>query len=88
MSRQDDTDQNGRLSDDQFQISHYSGCLLESSKFCVDTPMAGSQIERVFSVLESLTSDPRGLPMQVLAEQLGIPKSATQRLLAELNRLG
>ena len=46
--------------------------------------MAGSQIERVFSVLESLTSDPRGLPMQTLAEQLDIPKSATHRLLAEL----
>ncbi len=50
--------------------------------------MAGSQIERVFSVLESLTSDPRGLPMQTLAERLGIPKSATHRLLAELIRLG
>lgn len=50
--------------------------------------MAGSQIERVFSVLESLTCDPRGLPMQVLAEQLQIPKSATHRLLAELIRLG
>ncbi|CAN7244424.1 IclR family transcriptional regulator [Pseudomonas sp. GL-B-26] len=50
--------------------------------------MAGSQIERVFSVLESLTSDPRGLPMQTLAEQLDIPKSATHRLLAELIRLG
>ncbi|WP_095145438.1 MULTISPECIES: IclR family transcriptional regulator [unclassified Pseudomonas] len=50
--------------------------------------MAGSQIERVFSVLESLTGEPRGLPMQALAEQLGIPKSATHRLLAELIRLG
>ncbi|WP_030129497.1 IclR family transcriptional regulator [Pseudomonas sp. QTF5] len=50
--------------------------------------MAGSQIERVFSVLESLTTDPRGLPMQTLAEQLDIPKSATHRLLAELIRLG
>jgi DNA-binding IclR family transcriptional regulator len=50
--------------------------------------MAGSQIERVLSVLEHLTQDPRGLPMQTLAEQLGIPKSATHRLLAELVRLG
>ncbi len=50
--------------------------------------MAGSQIERVFSVLESLTSDPRGLQMQAIAEQLNIPKSATHRLLAELIRLG
>ena len=50
--------------------------------------MAGSQIERVFSVLERLTGDPRGLPLQTLAEQLEIPKSATHRLLAELIRLG
>jgi DNA-binding IclR family transcriptional regulator len=50
--------------------------------------MAGSQIERAFSLLESLTSDPRGLPMQTLAEQLDIPKSATHRMLGELIRLG
>lgn len=50
--------------------------------------MAGSQIERAFSLLESLTSEPRGLPMQTLAEQLDIPKSATHRMLAELMRLG
>jgi len=50
--------------------------------------MAGSQIERAFSLLESLTSDPRGLPMQSLAEQLDIPKSATHRMLGELMRLG
>jgi len=50
--------------------------------------MAGSQIERAFSLLESLTSDPRGLPMQTLADQLEIPKSATHRMLAELIRLG
>jgi DNA-binding IclR family transcriptional regulator len=72
----------------RFQISLCSRCLLESAKFHLDFPMAGSQIERVFSVLESLTSDPRGLPMQTLAEQLDIPKSATHRLLAELIRLG
>lgn len=50
--------------------------------------MAGSQIERALSLLESLTSAPRGLPMQTLAEQLDIPKSATHRMLAELIRLG
>ncbi|WP_214512881.1 IclR family transcriptional regulator [Pseudomonas brassicacearum] len=50
--------------------------------------MAGSQIERVFNVLESLASDPRGWPLLGLAEQLQIPKSATHRLLAELMRLG
>lgn len=50
--------------------------------------MAGSQIERALRLLESLTSDARGLPMQSLAEQLEIPKSATHRMLAELVRLG
>ncbi|WP_213875409.1 IclR family transcriptional regulator [Pseudomonas sp. dw_358] len=50
--------------------------------------MAGSQIERAFSLLESLTSDPRGMHMQDLADQLDIPKSATHRMLAELIRLG
>ncbi|WP_425928982.1 IclR family transcriptional regulator [Pseudomonas sp. NyZ201] len=50
--------------------------------------MAGSQIERALSLIESLTSEPRGLPMQTLAEQLDIPKSATHRMLAELIRLG
>jgi len=80
--------QTGRLSNAQFRISLCGRCLLESAKFHLDFPMAGSQIERVFSVLESLTSDPRGLPMQTLAEHLDIPKSATHRLLAELIRLG
>lgn len=50
--------------------------------------MAGSQIERALRLLESLSSDASGLPMQSLAEQLDIPKSATHRMLAELIRLG
>lgn len=50
--------------------------------------MAGSQIERAFNLLERLTSAPRGLPLQTLAEELDIPKSATHRMLAELMRLG
>ncbi|WP_296271604.1 IclR family transcriptional regulator [Pseudomonas sp. UBA6323] len=50
--------------------------------------MAGSQIERALSLLESLTRDARGVPMQALADELGIPKSATHRMLAELSRLG
>ncbi|QBF25067.1 IclR family transcriptional regulator [Pseudomonas tructae] len=50
--------------------------------------MAGSQIERALSLLERLTSEPRGLPLQSLAEELEIPKSATHRMLAELMRLG
>jgi len=50
--------------------------------------MAGSQIERAFSLVERLTSEPRGLPLQTLAEELDIPKSATHRMLTELMRLG
>lgn len=50
--------------------------------------MAGSQIERALSLLESLTADPGGMPLQTLADQLQIPKSAAHRMLAELIRLG
>lgn len=50
--------------------------------------MAGSQIERALSLLESLTRDARGVQMQALADELDIPKSATHRMLAELIRLG
>jgi len=50
--------------------------------------MAGSQIERAFGLLEALTSDPAGVALQSLADQLDIPKSATHRMLAELMRLG
>lgn len=50
--------------------------------------MAGSQIERAFSLLEQLTRAPGGLPLQALADEADIPKSATHRMLAELMRLG
>lgn len=50
--------------------------------------MAGSQIERALSLLESLTRDARGVQMQALADELDIPKSATHRMLVELIRLG
>ncbi|WP_263260195.1 IclR family transcriptional regulator [Pseudomonas sp. RIT-PI-S] len=50
--------------------------------------MAGSQIERALSLLERLTLEPRGLPLQALADALGIPKSAAHRMLGELSRLG
>ncbi|PZW70307.1 IclR family transcriptional regulator [Pseudomonas sp. URMO17WK12:I1] len=49
--------------------------------------MAGSQIERALNLLESLAGA-GDVPMQTLAEQLQIPKSATHRMLAELVRLG
>ncbi|QXI31901.1 IclR family transcriptional regulator [Pseudomonas promysalinigenes] len=50
--------------------------------------MAGSQIERAFSIVESLTGEPHGLGLQALAERLDIPKSAAHRMLSELVRLG
>lgn len=50
--------------------------------------MAGSQIERAFGLLEALTSDPEGMPLQNLADQLDIPKSAAHRMLSDLIRLG
>ncbi|MHC6225059.1 IclR family transcriptional regulator [Pseudomonas sp. X10] len=50
--------------------------------------MAGSQIERAFNLLEQLTADARGLPLQALADELQIPKSAAHRMLGELIRLG
>jgi DNA-binding IclR family transcriptional regulator len=50
--------------------------------------MAGSQIERALSLLESLAQEPHGMPMQTLADNLQIPKSATHRMLGELIRLG
>ncbi|MCW2292960.1 DNA-binding IclR family transcriptional regulator [Pseudomonas sp. BIGb0408] len=49
--------------------------------------MAGSQIERALNLLESLAGA-GDVPMQTLAEQLQIPKSATHRMLSELVRLG
>jgi DNA-binding IclR family transcriptional regulator len=60
------------------EFIHFSGTLA----------MAGSQIERAFSLVESLTGEPEGLALQTLAERLEIPKSATHRMLAELIRLG
>lgn len=50
--------------------------------------MAGSQIERAFSLVEHLAGEPQGLPLQTLAERMDIPKSATHRMLTELARLG
>ncbi|UCJ15778.1 IclR family transcriptional regulator [Pseudomonas sp. MM211] len=49
--------------------------------------MAGSQIERALNLLENLAGA-GDVPMQTLAEQLQIPKSATHRMLTELVRLG
>lgn len=50
--------------------------------------MAGSLIERTLGVLEALSADAGGLPLLVIAERLGIPKSAAHRICNELIRLG
>lgn len=50
--------------------------------------MAGSLIERTLGVLEILADEAEGVPLQQLAEQLAIPKSAAHRICNELIRLG
>nr|CDQ34114.1 Acetate operon repressor [Virgibacillus halodenitrificans] len=50
--------------------------------------MAGSLIERTLRVLETLSSEPDGIPLQRLAERLDIPKSAAHRICNELGRQG
>lgn len=50
--------------------------------------MAASLIERTLGVLDALSGDARGLPLQTVAERLAIPKSAVHRICQELIRLG
>ncbi|TVP46364.1 MAG: IclR family transcriptional regulator [Halomonas sp.] len=50
--------------------------------------MAGSLIERTLGVLEILAEEAEGVPLQQLADQLAIPKSAAHRICNELIRLG
>ncbi|WP_051378286.1 IclR family transcriptional regulator [Derxia gummosa] len=50
--------------------------------------MSQTQIGRAFAVVELLSAQNAGLPLQEIADTLGIPKSATHRLLAELAELG
>lgn len=45
-------------------------------------------LDRGLSVLEHLASHPQGLPITMIATELGIPLSACHRLLAELQRRG
>lgn len=41
-------------------------------------------MERALGALELLSAEPRGLPLQEIAERLGMPKSGAHRLMAEL----
>jgi DNA-binding IclR family transcriptional regulator len=45
-------------------------------------------LERSFKLLEHLASNPEGRPLSALAAELGLPLSATHRLLTELARCG
>lgn len=49
--------------------------------------MAGSLLARAMGVLELLAEESRGLPLQEIADRLGMPKSGAHRLLAELIQL-
>ena len=45
-------------------------------------------MQRTLAILECLAAEVDGLPLATLADQLGIPRSAAHRLLAELAELG
>ncbi|WP_085315468.1 IclR family transcriptional regulator [Derxia lacustris] len=47
-----------------------------------------TQLGRAFGIVELLSTEGAGLPLQDIADRLDIPKSATHRLLAELAELG
>jgi IclR family transcriptional regulator, acetate operon repressor len=50
--------------------------------------MAQSLLDRALGMIELLATHAGGLHLQAIADDLGIPKSAAHRLLAELARLG
>lgn len=50
--------------------------------------MATQQITRALGALELLCAHPAGLPLQAVADALGMPKSAAHRTLADLATLG
>src|SRR3982751_832688 len=45
-------------------------------------------VDRVLRILETLASQPEGLPLAALADELNVPRSACHRLLADLVRCG
>ncbi|MDN0075158.1 IclR family transcriptional regulator [Crenobacter sp. SG2303] len=49
--------------------------------------MAGSLLDRAFGILERLSTESSGMPLQAIADQMDIPKSAAHRLLGELAKL-
>jgi IclR family acetate operon transcriptional repressor len=51
------------------------------------TPALGA-VGRALQILETLAAQPEGIGLAALADELGIPRSACHRLLAELTRCG
>ena len=51
-------------------------------------PAPTGTVERVLAILEQLAHQPEGIALGELADELGLPRSACHRLLAELARCG
>jgi IclR family acetate operon transcriptional repressor len=47
-----------------------------------------SSRDRALSIVELLVHEVRGLPMSEVADRLGIPRTATHRLLGDLKEMG
>jgi IclR family transcriptional regulator, acetate operon repressor len=45
-------------------------------------------VDRTLRILEALASQPEGVPLAALADELNLPRSACHRLLADLVRCG
>ena len=55
--------------------------------FSADTKMSGI-LERTLGILEYLAVNADGVPMATIADEIGFPRSAAHRLLADLSRCG
>lgn len=51
-------------------------------------PAPQGTVDRTLRILETLAAQPEGLPLTAVADDLGLPRSACHRLLAELVRCG
>src|SRR5690349_4409610 len=60
---------------------------LESVSTMENSPLTGP-VERALRVLETLASQPEGLTLTGIADELALPRSACHRLLNELVRCG
>jgi IclR family transcriptional regulator, acetate operon repressor len=51
-------------------------------------PVPAGTVDRILRILETLASQPEGLPLAEVANELNLPRSACHRLLADLVRCG